>query len=233
MRHWRPPPKRGQLDTTKLVHHVDPASASYRAGLTLVNLMKRYTALGAGKPLDWPVGDELQRFIQTVGEHWKNAGVPAVVAAELYLTRYKNEIELRRFRPSWLCAGTAASRVASDYQTGQKKVHSDGMQENGVEAGMQELAAELELGHSYTRRVLRAAGVKLDDQNAINQWLLLRMSNVPAVSAAVLSNCHPAVIHAYKEELLEALEFRPALMALLDSMHVNTQPLQSLLNERS
>lgn len=175
----------------------------------------------------------MQRMIQTIGERWHKAELNPLVVAEAYLTSYKSEIEQRRFRPSWLYAGSAADRIERAKVEEREIAIRNGMHADGVSNEAQAIAIELETGHSYTRRLLRTAGVPLHDMQAISAWLCLRLGNVPAVSAYVLSGGHPEVTRLYSEELKDALSYRPALMAFLNTQRIDTQPLYTLINERS
>lgn len=190
---------------------VDDRSAAYLFGNAVCTAVCAAFKRISGRDLKI-TGDshDLQEDIQRIGVLWHPLGFSAAVVAEAFISRYSGSFRNLRFKRSWLHAGAAADTVRHDLQKDQAL----GL-ERGITVG--EVAFEVDDGVAYGRRLLRGAGVALDDQAAVVAWLLLGVGSVDPVAAVILSNGAPAILEQHREELQLKTAIRPALVEYLKS----------------
>ena len=187
---------------------VDNTSVEYRYGQILVEAVRRVTQASAGRRIELPVGEEMERALYNIGKFWKPYNVPAAVVAQKFVDRYSRQMQARQFRLSWLHGGQAAVNVQNDLK--EEVIIA---QRNGYNTGaayMADIVYAVNNSLDYARALIRGAGIRLDDQKAVIEWLRLKIGSVQPVAAYVLSGYDREVVDLYREELIDEIAMKPA-----------------------
>jgi len=189
---------------------VDESSQEYSFGVVLVEAIRRTAQAVAGKQLSMPKGEEFQQALYNIGKLWLPLQVSPHFVAEKFIARYKQQIEVRQFRLSWLHVGEAAKKVMQDIRNGIAESKRNNYTTPDAPPGMEEVVYSINSSLSYARAILRGAQIRLDNQAGVTALLRLKIGSINPVAACILSNYDPVCVSLYKEELAEELACRPA-----------------------